>query len=769
MPLAIPQIGSTFSPWSKSFLITGAMPGATLTVLSIGPASRAVAKGLAAGGADWLGLLPGETIRADDKFVVQQELSGVASNWTPTGKAYAPTPVPTLTSDLLPVQIVSRLWECGQHVFIEGAYPGTQIEFLAGSSTTVGDAPNGVARINFSNGLTAGSSVTARQVAPIGPGSPTVAPVEPLPFPPTVNFPAPVLKAPIRGCETAVFVSGVYEGATVRVKRTLHPEESAGFDLSGLWFNLGNPLKYDSPTTEYISVLQELPRCQRFGNESAPVPVGPPEALQPGIGPLCGDGTTVQLFNLQAGSIMHVTVGGLVYDLMAPRDVTSYSFDVDPPLVAGTTVSAVQEICGLTSVPGTRDVDVHPTVMEKPSLGEPLYNCARLVRVSNVHPGSEVQVFARTKTGEGPISLRRVFTSTYDEVKVIPHLNTDDYVWVVAEGCGAHLESDRKRVVDHPPIAAPRIEEKVVSGATSVTVQDVIPTASVFVYFLEGGTWKLIGSKTYAEAKATTVLLNRTLKTRDSVAASQYYCGQTTLRGPTTIVVKPPPAQPQILMPANGAANVSYLALTSNWKDPGAGLEQAAESYLFWLWESGKALPAAITLTTTSSTVAGPLHVGAFYHVRVVSRNSTGDSPPAEHSFSTLAPIPVLKSFDQTSMTLTGENFPPSMAVSVNVTHEIVGTIFVGDAPLSNDNRNKDLPATSDSTGKLAVTLDLYALLDLYDTLVISAGNTVKLLCRGPLKGENVILKAWYLTPKGKIESAPLKITWTKDNIVVLP
>lgn len=134
MPLAIPNIASLFSIWTKSLRVTGSLPGATITVRSVGPAPRDIVRGIAHGGADWIGLLPNTSITADDRLVVRQELAGEVSNWTPDAKAYVVTPVPASPAAFRPVEIRSRLWECGEYIWLSGAEPGAVVEFSYGSA-----------------------------------------------------------------------------------------------------------------------------------------------------------------------------------------------------------------------------------------------------------------------------------------------------------------------------------------------------------------------------------------------------------------------------------------------------------------------------------------------------------------------------------------------------------------------------------------------------------------------------------------------------------
>ena len=131
-------------------------------------------------------------------------------------------------------------------------------------------------------------------------------------------------------------------------------------------------------------------------------------------------------------------------------------------------------------------IDTHPPLTTPPILETPLYHCQRRVTVMNVHVGSEVQVFAKTKRGVGPISARKTFNTSVDSIEVAPHLQCGQDVWVLAIGCGSALELLHVPVLSHPPIDPPQLREPVTSGETWVRVTSVIPTATVLVYVQSG-------------------------------------------------------------------------------------------------------------------------------------------------------------------------------------------------------------------------------------------------------------------------------------------
>ena len=767
MPPGTPNIASCFSIWTKQLLVSGALPKATIRIKSIGSSPRVIANGNANGGLDWVCLLANESIKADDQLVVQQELAGQMSDWTPDEMAYLPTPVPTSITDLRPVEIRSRLWECGEFIFLKGAEPGAVIEFSYGNAKPVtADAPDGMARIHLDGKLMKINSVSVRQITPIGispQSSTTTAKVEPLPYPQNIPLPAPTLRGTPRACETAIMVQDVYDGATVTLKRNPGTNESIGFDLSTLIFCLQEPFEKE----EYVSAYQTMQKCERLGDECGAIKVGDPEALQPGVGCLCVGGPTVTIYNLQPGGIIHFNVNGTPYDIMPSPGQTSHSFYLKLP---PGTVTITQEICGLISPPTVSQIEECDLITTQPVLGK-LYDCARQVRVTNIHVGAEVQIFTEMPTGgKGPISIRKVCLSDTEDFDVSPHLKINNFVWAVEIGPqNSRVESAHVRVDQHPPIIKPEIVGKadvggkLEAGATTVTVTGVIPTASVYVYLLEKGAkdWTIFGFKQYAEESETTIRLDHAVKTGDQLAATQSYCAVITEMGNPVTVVKPRPVAPVIKLPKPGSTEVAYKSLSISWVDPGAGKEEAADTFDLEVYD-GYNLIASQTGLKTTSFIVPSLKAGTTHTVKVRGMNSTGYGPWGKGTFTTNAPKPNIKYDGQM---LTGDTFPPSIEVTVHIALEIKGTINLGDMPVTNDSRVKDIAVTSGSDEKLSVSLSLIDVLEPYIFLAPSGPTSIYVSCAGPLKGEWVKITASYNTPNaGKKVSNEVSYQWQKDS-----
>ena len=104
--------------------------------------------------------------------------------------------------------------------------------------------------------------------------------------------------------------------------------------------------------------------------------------------PLCAGNTTVVLTGLIMGArVQHLRRRGRSSAMAeSPVDGT-YDFLV-PPLVGGTTITAIQELCGEMERAGRRRARrPAPSSLPTPKVHEPLFECGAAVRVSNLHVG----------------------------------------------------------------------------------------------------------------------------------------------------------------------------------------------------------------------------------------------------------------------------------------------------------------------------------------------------------------------------------------------
>jgi hypothetical protein len=208
---------------------------------------------------------------------------------------------------------------------------------------------------------------------------------------------------------------------------------------------------------------------------------------------------------------------------MVPSDKTTFVFRISK-LGAGGTVTIVQEKCGLKSDPASIKVTTTSGPFFPPDLEEPLFGCARAVRVG-AKPGTWLQVWGNSGAGPGPISAQ-VYSTGSMRIYVAPYLSVGQEVWLTSLKCGA---TSWKRSPSHwvqptPDIGPPEISVPLVDGARSVTV-DAIPGAFVHIYSFSPSSSKvqLLGAGV-VDPIGKTVFLWRALTTKELIYAVQFMC-----------------------------------------------------------------------------------------------------------------------------------------------------------------------------------------------------------------------------------------------------
>ncbi|MCC6175963.1 MAG: hypothetical protein IT305_11710 [Chloroflexi bacterium] len=535
MPLTTPLIVGPLTEWSANILVEGCFPGATVLLRAIGPGPRDLAKQVVGGGSDRVALLPGETLQPGDNILVMQRLGADQSAWTPDRLAVPVGKAPAAHADLAPLAFRSRVWQCGERIWVQGAVPGAQVT-VSGSSgilATGRATESGDARLALTASLPGpGQTVTARQDAPPGfaalAGAPvtTSATVEAIPVPFQEKLPTPALIGdPPKGCDPSMGIGSVFDGATVTIARASDgTSESSVFDLDRLNYIFLKPL---GPSSDTLEIVQSLPRCRQWP-PSDPLRVPVAAAAKPGvpmIRPPCADSVDVYVENLEPGALVTLTYQGQEYRGMAPPTGTTFVFRLTP-LVAQETIAVRQERCGLvsdtasTTVPGISSSATVP-----PDVVEPLYACAGAVRVTTI-PGAWLQVWAKTPSGAVPIGAQVLASADSVRIRVTPYLHELTEVWVayLLCGSGAWDESRHHTVQATPEVGPANLPTPLVEADTSVAV-DAIPGAWVNVFAMRGPPFTVehIGGD-FVDPLVKSVPLYRPLTQRDLVFAEQRLC-----------------------------------------------------------------------------------------------------------------------------------------------------------------------------------------------------------------------------------------------------
>ncbi len=522
MALLPPRVIGPLSECSSHVRVQGQLTGATVDLFANGVH---VGSGVATWSDQVFPLNGGVTLAASAGVTATQSLGGQVS---------APSPQPVVVQKKPPVignvGCQTHIYACGECLWLDGMVPGATVEVQVGGVLRgSGRADDGTARIGLSPQTSLGDILDAQQIA-----CGTAGPITPLPAPDAVPLPkdqrflpSPTVGAPLKACQRAVTVSNVFDGAQVFLMQTSGPTEQACFDRSSLWFPI-NPLVLG----ETVSARQAFPHCALDGLNSNGVIVGPATPAPPPtvVPPLCAGSTTVQLTGLLPGSQVRIIQNGVDLGTGEAPD-SSFAFEV-PPLTGGSIVTARQELCNIWSAPSNAvHVDPQPAALPTPVIPGPLYECAASLRVTNLHPGSRVDVYS-TLLG-APISSQQV-NSTQADIPVAPQLISGDQVYAMQIGCG--LTSAKSAAVAVMPIVKPglpQVEMPVEDCMRSVTVTNVIPGARVDVYV--GDVWR--GTATATTNTVEVPILFGPLSTGDLVRARQRICQYVTELGDPVEVV----------------------------------------------------------------------------------------------------------------------------------------------------------------------------------------------------------------------------------------
>jgi hypothetical protein len=470
MALLPPRVIGPLSECSGSVRVQGQLTGSKVTVFADGVP-------VASGTANWsdqtftltTGLAPGQSVSATQTIGLDTSL---------------PSPETVQVQNRPPViggvGFRSHLNQCGSCLWLEGLVPGAKVELRDGGTVLgSGESYDGNARLYLTTPLAIGMSIEAQQTACGISGSISTAPPIDVVVEKQRALPKPVVQTPLHECERRVTVSGVVHGATVTLLRSAGPNLKTCFDLDSLWMGVNPPLSLG----ETISARQELfGACQLKSADADTVVVTdntpvPAAHVKP---PLCAGGTTVVLTGLIMGARVTIFAdSGELGVAESPVDGT-YDF-LAPPLVGGTFITAIQELCGEKSLPGNGVlVDPAPKSLPTPKIQEPLFECGAAVRVSNLQVGCRVYVISSLLGA--PIGEQTADAAEVD-VMVAPLLIRDDKIFAVQRGCGlVSSKSDLVTVGVIERLQQPRILEPLYSCSVGVHVGDVVPGARVDVY-----------------------------------------------------------------------------------------------------------------------------------------------------------------------------------------------------------------------------------------------------------------------------------------------
>ena len=491
MALCPPTVVGPISPCVNSVRVQNQLKGSTVAILANG---APVGGGVATWTDQTFDLNPGVTLHPNQKITATQSLGG-----PPSG----PTPIPVIvqnapTAPLGPVTFASAVVNCSNALLISGAVPGATITLTDQHGAVRGTgvaSQDGSVGIGIAPQLGNGEILKASQSAcGLAQAAPTLSP--PPTEPPTV-LPPPIVESPLYACAGSVTVSGVIPGAEVTLTRTSGPTETEAFVVSSEYFSVP-PLK----PHEVLTASQAFPRCRPEvkGQTSAPVKVGraqPPPAPVV-IGPLCPGALSVRLTGLTVGDSVEVFQNGASIG-EAGVSKTTTDFFVSTKLLPNAKITARQRnqcAHALSSVvSNTVTVNAVAAPSAPPVITKPLFQCASVIRVTGIHPGSLVEVRSAMN---GLIGFKTVYAPAAD-IPVAPQLVAGDSITAIQIGCGHTSHASAAVVVQTLADLLPPVVLPITNCARSVRVSQVTPGAIVDVF-------QQVGTKEIWLATATATL-----------------------------------------------------------------------------------------------------------------------------------------------------------------------------------------------------------------------------------------------------------------------
>ncbi len=525
MSLGIPLIVGPITEWLDMIVVEGCSPGATVLVQTDDSVPTVVAKSTSVGGRDFVPVV-GQLI-VGQKLVAFQAIPGDTSPLTPSDLGVTVSASPKSHSELPPMAFASKLYSCGEAVWIYGAAPGAVVNLL-NTSTMLGTGradSSGNARFGVTPRLP-NSPVSASQEAP--PGFPSLAGVPqvlvgtPLPVPPG-HLPAPKVLDPIpMGCESSVRVGGVVDGAEVTLERESDGlKETAAFDRDSLWFQLSKPFPKSG---DRIYVTQAMPRCEKQASDPDIKNITPAKVPDPlDVDKPCAGSILVHVRNLRPGANLTVEVLGsspLVY--IVPPGTTTWDVPVKA-LPARTTITFTMEICTFTTSTTVDVVDDLPGAA--PFILPELFKCGRAVSVQTT-PGAYLEVWGDFGSGPAQLSPRIHARLALRTVGVSPFLTVPEKVWVKQLPCGGGwIEGPALDVKDIPRLKPVELQEPLIEGYRAVLPRNALSGAHVTVWASDrkGTLPRIIGERNVTKADPV-VPLSRPLTTDDIVWAIQEIC-----------------------------------------------------------------------------------------------------------------------------------------------------------------------------------------------------------------------------------------------------
>ena len=608
MKILAPEVVGPLSQCSTKVQIRGNIAGATVIVVVNGAdAASHVSKF-----ADAVYTI-GAALQANDIVSARQTLSSDSSdNSLPITVQAAPAQLSALT-------LQSQLYACARRLWTTGGVPGAMVQGRIGTQVVgTSEVVSGIAAFTYDPVLAAAEVMTLKQTTCTGANNSQTSPkatAQPSPLP------VPVIEGPLIECQTSLTVSNVVDGAFVEFYRNGVLEKTFTFAAAREWRGVKELKKGDVvEVRQGFKCKKESPGLESFSAKSA-MTVESVSALNAPkfLGIPCPGTTYLTLSKLIPGVRVVIMLNGSELGQTDAAN-TTHTFTV-PPLPAAGKLTAHMSLCNKNGPDAEISVSSGQTLPDGAKVSD-LFNCAAYVFVKVGGSSGNYLVYISNKAGQ-QISAYHNLIGFEKLIAVSPSLVAGDEITVNIQGCGGTWQKFGPFAVSAGAAPPPTIAEPLEAGKKYVTIGSQHAGAMIDLFI--NNQWK--GSTiSLGNLGITAVAFSQALKTGDGVFATQTLCGKTTKPSKTIKVVKARPAKPVLLKPTSNESNVDVQP-TFVWQDPGAGKENAAESYhvVAKLQNSSTTV-----LDTTSLTMSLPSPVvldhDTQYTWKVESLNSTGSS-----------------------------------------------------------------------------------------------------------------------------------------------
>jgi hypothetical protein len=182
---------------------------------------------------------------------------------------------------------------------------------------------------------------------------------------------------------------------------------------------------------------------------------------------------------------------------------------------------------------------------------EPLYACGRAVLVTNISPGTLIQIW-RDNGQKASISNPVNCYGREVIIPVHPYLVEGEKIWAQQWACGiTPIMSNTVVVQQHPPVEAPVVIEPLYYNTSVLAIKNALPGSLLQAYILPANStdWLFCGDS-FGRATRSTINLFRVLSVGDQVKVCQLICSagdqEKIFSSPVTYPTHPqnPPPEP---------------------------------------------------------------------------------------------------------------------------------------------------------------------------------------------------------------------------------